>query len=129
MIRFLRYLRREIRCQSRPIVDLLNSFQTDLPVLCKMELREPFDLLCSYRDAKIRTAGEMFFSSADWQAADELFCVLGHGDLEAQDESLRICEEAFCRSVGCLREKVARNGKPAMVLGVSVGAVLILLLI
>ena len=129
MVRFLRYLRREIRCHACPIGDLLNGFCTDLPILTKMELEEPFDLVGSYERAKSAASREMFFDPSDWQAADELFHTLGSGDVEAQEENLRICEELFCRSAGTLREKIARNGKPALVLGLSTGFVLVLLLI
>ena len=129
MIRFLRYARRENRFQSRPIVDLLNCFESDLPLLSCMETEEPFDLVRSYELAKKSSLREMFFDSAEWRATDELFHVLGSGDGISQEESLRICEEAFCHASGVLREKVAHNGKPALVLGVSTGIVLVLLLI
>ena len=128
VIRFVRYLRREIRCSGRPLVDLLDSYESDLPILVHMDCAEPFDLLSCYKKAKKESFKEMFFDPSDWRALDTLFETLGNGDSLAQEESLKICEESFGHSSVALREKVVRNGKPALVLGASAGAVLVLLL-
>jgi len=92
-----------------------------------MDCEEPFDLYGSYRKAKDAFGEAMLFSAEDWKEVDRLFSVLGDGDREAQEDLLKQCEERFESCLLTLREKSRRNGKPALVLGGCVGAVLVLM--
>ena len=99
-----------------------------MPLIRQMDCGEPFDLLRSYENAKARGREGMLFSEGDWQECDRLFADLGKGDREAQVELLSLCEEKFGTRLQELRETCRRNGKPALVLGGSAGAVLVLML-
>ena len=127
MLDVIRYLRREIRCSSIPLPRLLASCDTALPLLSAMNCEEPFDLVSSYLAAKEVCRGEMLFCEDAWRATDRLFLSLGRGDLTAQEECFSVCETVFQTELEGMREKIVRNGKPALVLGCSVGAVFVLM--
>lgn len=128
---FLRSLRREVRCSAAPLnVVLKNLAETlELPLLDSFDFSYPFDLSVRYPEAKKRAFDEMFFRKKDWEWADRLFHSLGEGDLAEQDRHLSFCEEGLCSLIGDASATVGRNGKLALVLGGSFGAMLVLLLL
>ncbi len=127
----IRYLRREIRCSCAPLHRILSAEQcpSDLPLLREMELEEPFDLIASYERSKRSCNAEMFFTEEEWSAANHLFYALGQGDLSEQENRLMLAESAFCEAEKKARNTMEKNGRPAIVLGCSLGAVLVLMLI
>lgn len=129
MLEWIRFLRREIRCESASMSSLLRKKVNTLPLLQALECREPFDLAEAYERAKIVSQGEMLFGHEEWNATDELFRSMGIGDVTEQENRLSLCEGVFLRSEESAREALGKNGKPALVLGCSVGAVLVLMLI
>lgn len=108
---------------------LLGKKINSLPLLQAMECQEPFDLAEAYRRAKSTTQSEMLFGYEEWNAADELFRSMGIGDVAEQEHRLNLCETAFLRAEESARDALGKNGKPAVVLGCSVGAVLVLMLL
>ncbi len=127
----IRYLRREIRCSGAPLHRILSSEQcpSDLPILREMELAEPFDLIASYENSKRSCNAEMFFTEEEWSASDHLFYALGQGDFVEQESRLSLAESAFSEAEKNAQKTMERNGKPAIVLGCSLGAVFVLMLI
>ena len=128
MLAWIRFLRREIRCKSAPMAALLSDKINSLPLFRDLKCEEPFDLAEAYERAKAVSHGEMLFGHEEWKAADELFCSLGIGDVTEQEHRLDLCEGVFSRSEEAAREALGKNGKSALVLGCSVGAVLVLML-
>lgn len=122
-----RYLRREIRCEAVPLPILLTGFQENLPLLRLMDCNEPFDLVASYEEAKSLCRDVMLLDEDSWRALDALFFSLGRGDGAAQEEALSACEAYLRGAVEAAKEKILRNGKPALVLGCSFGAILVLI--
>lgn len=131
MQNLIRYLRREIRCSFAPLPQILAEYQssTDLPLVRDMELSEPFDLTASYEKSKRSCHGEMFFTDGEWSVSDHLFHSLGQGDLAEQENCLLLAESSFCQAEKDAKTAMEKNGKPAMVLGCSLGAVLVLMLL
>ena len=131
VLHLIRYLRREIRCFGAPLNQILSSPRcpSDLPFLHRMDFSEPFDLSAAYENAKRSCKGEMLFSDKEWDAADRLFLSLGQGDLSEQENQLSLAESAFSEAERDARESLGKNGKPAIVLGCSLGAVLVLMLL
>ncbi len=129
MLELIRFLRREIRCSGMAIPNLLGSYPSDLPILSEMDCSEPFDLVSSYDNAKKNSRGEMLLKEEEWSATDELFYSLGLGDVEEQQTRLTVCEKTFLQVEKEAKEAIKRNGKPAVVLGCSVGAVLVMMLL
>lgn len=127
----IRHLRREIRCSYAPLCQVFSSEQCpkDLPLLREMDLSQPFDLITSYEKSKRTCKVEMFFTEEEWSASDQLFHSLGQGDLSEQETRLSLAESAFCEAEKNARNTMEKNGKPAIVLGCSLGAVLVLMLI
>ena len=127
----IRHLRREIRCSFAPLPRILSDHKStsNLPLLREMELSEPFDLTVSYEKSKRSCHGEMFFTDAEWKVSDHLFYSLGQGDLAEQENCLLLAESSFCESEKNAKTAMEKNGKPAMVLGCSLGAVLVLMLL
>ncbi|MBQ4322709.1 MAG: stage III sporulation protein AB [Clostridia bacterium] len=128
-IEFLRYLRREIRWTSTTIPQLIRNCPVDFPLASAMDCSEPFDLTSAYREALDQCGKELFFRAEEREAMDRLFLSLGQGDLTSQEECLKACEETFLRCVEGTGVLLSRNGKSAVVLGASFGAVLVLLLL
>lgn len=131
MLDLIRFLRREIRCSGAPLHYLLSSTAcpSDLPLVRDMDASEPFDLTVAYEKAKNVSKSEMFFTEKEWGIADELFYSLGQGDGEAQETLLSGSELAFLEAEREVRSVIGKNGKPAVVLGCSAGAVLVLMLL
>lgn len=131
MVELIRYLRREIRCTAAPLHQILQSpsCPKELPLLQEMDLSEPFDLSEAYRKAKLQSESSMFFSSVEWAPAEELFLSLGQGDGLEQETLLQIGEAAFTEAERNVSTVIGKNGKPALVLGCSAGAVLVLMLL
>lgn len=130
MLELIRYLRREIRLSGLPLNRLFSSSSCpkDLPLLEAMNCDEPFDLLENYRKGKALSAESSFFSPSDWEACDVLFSALGQGDLEEQERRLAAAEEYFSDAAEGVRRDISGKGRSALVLGCSVGAVLVLIL-
>lgn len=127
----IRCLRREIRCSYAPLPRILSDQKSasNLPLLREMELSDPFDLTASYEKSKRFCRGEMFFTEAEWKVSDQLFHSLGQGDVTEQENCLLLADSAFCEAEKNAKTAMEKNGKPAMVLGCSLGAVLVLMLL
>lgn len=128
-LELIRCLRREIRCDSLPLPQVLRSCKNSLPLLEVMNCAEPFDLISSYEEAKLNCMEQTLLDREAWQALDSLFYALGRGDVLAQEERLEVCESYFFHAEEEARGRIMRNGKPAIVLGSSVGAILVLMFI
>ena len=131
MLQFIRYLRREIRCCGAPLSSLIFSDDCpkELPFLRCFENNCPFDLTSAYAKAKADSSNEMFFSSKEWQMADQLFSSLGRGDETEQQRIISLAEESFSLGEGEIKEMIGKKGKSALVLGCCAGAVTVLLLL
>lgn len=129
MLELIRFFRREIRCSFVPIPELLSRNTVDLPLLRTIDHKTPFDLVASYQKAKTHSRSEMFFTEQDWNAVDALFSSLGQGDEAEQTEYLNACEAYFLQAEAESRELLYKKGRPALVLGGSAGAVLVLILL
>lgn len=129
LLRAMRYLRREIRCHVRPLPDILRECPEPLPLFAQMDVTPPFDLPCAYRRARERCTDVWPLSEEEWQTLDDLFLILGQGDPQEQIRSIDLCSESLERCEKDLRERVERNGKPAIVLGCCAGAFLVLMLL
>jgi stage III sporulation protein AB len=131
MLQLIRYLRREIRCYGAPLSSVIFSENCpkNLPLVRCFESNCPFDLISVYTKAKADSGTEMFFSSKDWQIADQLFFSLGQGDSSEQEILLSLAEESFSLGERELKDTIGKNGKSALVLGCCAGAVLVLLLL
>lgn len=131
MLELIRYLRREIRFSGLPLNRLLSapSCPKDLPPVQGMCFDEPFDLAENYRRGKLACGESSFFSAADWEACDDLFFALGQGDLEEQERRLETAEGYFSDTAEGVRRDISGKGRSALVLGCSVGAVLVLILL
>lgn len=127
----IQFLHREIRLSHAPLNILLKERQTpdSLPILREMDFSDPFDILLSYEKAKRSCKGEMFFTEEEWRAADRLFSSLGQGDVSEQEACLSFAQSAFSQSEERVRDSIGKNGKSAVVLGCSLGAVLVLMLL
>jgi stage III sporulation protein AB len=126
----IRYLRREIRCSASPLHRIFSGVDCPVgfPLIREMNFSEPFDLCESYRRAKAKSKGEIFFSEQDWKNCDELFESLGRGDLQEQEQRLVTAEEYFNEARKSADDAVGKKGKSALVLGCSVGVVLVMML-
>lgn len=131
MLELIRFLRREIRCSGTPLHHLLSSDSCpgELPLVREFNISEPFDLTESYEKAKCSCKSEMFFTEKEWATADELFYSLGQGDVTEQESRLSVSETAFLEAEREVRSIIGKNGKPAVILGCSAGAVLVLMLL
>ncbi len=127
----IRYLRREIRCSQAPLHQILasESFPRQLPLFRRFSYEPPFDLTESYQSAKTACRGEMFFTSEEWKAMDDLFFSLGQGDCDEQERLLILAEESFREAHKTVLQTLSKNGKSSLVLGCCAGAVLVLLLL
>ena len=127
----IQFLSREIRLSHTPLNVLLKEKQgpSSLPVLREMDFTDPFDLMQSYEKAKQICKGEMFFTEDEWRASDRLFSSLGQGDVSEQENCLTFALSAFSESETQVRDSIGKNGKSAVVLGCSLGAVLVLMLL
>lgn len=131
MVELIRYLRREIRLSGLPLNRLFSSpaCPGNLPLVQAISCNEPFDLAENYRKARISSEESSFFSSSDWEACDALFFALGQGDLEEQERRLDMAERYFSDAAEGVRRDISGKGRSALVLGCSVGAVLVLILL
>ncbi len=131
MRELIQFLHREIRLSHAPLNALLKETQTlnSLPILREMDFSAPFDILQSYENAKRSCKGEMFFTEEEWRATDRLFFSLGQGDVSEQEGCLSLAQSAFSESEERVRDSIGKNGKSAVVLGCSLGAVLVLMLL
>ncbi len=131
MLELIRYLQREIRCSYAPLHQIFSSdaCPPQFPLLRDLDLSEPFDLAASYEKSKRSCKGEMFFSDDEWTAADQLFHSLGQGDGTEQEHRLSLAESVFSEAERSVKDSMGKNGKSAIVLGCSAGAVLVLMLL
>ncbi len=124
-------MRRDISCSYAPLHQILKSESCpkSLPFLQQMSFAEPFDLSASYTDAKAKAKGEMFFTEQEWSACDMLFSSLGQGDVSEQERRLAQAKLQFDESEKIVRDLTRTKGKPALVIGCSVGIFFVLMLI
>ena len=127
----IQFLHREIRLSHAPLNLLLKEEQAinGIPILREMDFSDPFDLHQSYEKAKRSCKGEMFFTDEEWRAADRLFLSIGQGDVSEQESCLSFAQSAFSQSEERVRDAIGKQGKSAIVLGCSMGAVLVLMLL
>ena len=131
ILRLIRHLRREIRYSGAPLHHILASpsCPKNLPIFRWFQYEEPFDLTENYCKAKDFCRGEIFLSSEEKEALDDLFFDLGQGDQNEQERLLSLSETVFVQSEEQIKELLSKNGKSALVLGGAAGAVLVLLLL